>query len=598
MNRILHEATTPVLYQNIVLKFSDLRGLLSAVSDIMEGPQRHNFLKYARRLHIICCSYRGYRQKLATWEVDMMNEEDSMRKSFQDYWLTSYIWLPREMKSKWIRPGYIRETPGAWEPIANLISCLDTLCEINYIARNEFSRSLHQAISKYHPYCRLNIPVVPYVYDSTLVEAQKNWPRGDLSLAGLQSLVMTVGNETQEKDLDNMMFSAFSVAGLKQLKIECRWNDLSDNFSVFSDKWQAPVNAFSTNQASNVESLALHEIGLSDPYRFGLLAESLIMKLATAGYATGLRTLDIGTFYNANNLSRIAGLFPNLERLFIDPNQIMAASKTDNEDSIAGICAFKPLKWLCIRDLHNTESLHRITEKHGQTLKGLILVPNGMYEPAYPKLNTSDILQLATNCPYLEELRIPITRSMGNHDEFDKYKALGTLAKLRSLVLDLNIGLPPGARPHTPAWINGLSFFQKFVINGAIDERLASGIWNLIKTSQSSRLQYLRIVPMGDYLIYSSGRTNILLLYFARSFLVSRYNLCEPDCPSIDEIGKGVQSMLRNKSLGGYFPKYEQDCRLPEEAVEILRGIWPQWPQGDKMWAGWTSFPLQADSEE
>lgn len=137
---------------------------------------------------------------------------------------------------------------------------------------------------------------------------------------------------------------------------------------------------------------------------------------------------------------KIARLFPNLERLFIQPNpkgRRWMRLKTDH------IRAFPPWKYLCLCKLRNAGKLLRIVEQHGSSLMGLIVEPSGRAQSEYPRLEVSDIVQLATCGPNVEELRLQIKRSMGSQAECELYKAPGKFTNFHSLVLDLDYDARP-----------------------------------------------------------------------------------------------------------------------------------------------------------
>jgi hypothetical protein len=305
------------------------------------------------------------------------------------------------------------------------------------------------------------------------------------------------------------------------------------------------IDARPPTQISQLESITISGVGPR---------EDILFKLAAVGDLSNLRTLVLADVYDPVNLVKIAGLFPNLERLFIDPNprgRPWMHLKSDHDDSIAAIRAFPPLKYLCLHSLRSVENLHRIVEQHGPSLKGLIIEPSGLAHSQYPRLDVSDIVRLATYCPNLEELRLQIKRSMGSQAECELYKALGEFSDLYSLVLDLHFDarLEP-ARRHLDT--EDLTVLRKTFINAATDEKLALGIWNMIKTNKASRLQYLRVVPFGNGTF--SREESYLLDCFARSFLVTRYNFQKSwvtKCGGDWEEGAG--DTTRETRVGGLF---------------------------------------------
>lgn len=93
-------------------------------------------------------------------------------------------------------------------------------------------------------------------------------------------------------------------------------------------------------------------------------------------------------------------------------------------------------KYLYLCPLRSVNSVDRILERHGPSLKGLVIevsaqvrTPRGTLESdaglKYPKLDASNISRLAQQCPNLEEIRLQIKRSNGSQAECEMYKALG-----------------------------------------------------------------------------------------------------------------------------------------------------------------------------
>jgi hypothetical protein len=182
---------------------------------------------------------------------------------------------------------------------------------------------------------------------------------------------------------------------------------------------------------------------------------------------------------------------------------------------------------------------------------------------------------------------------MGSQAECELYKALGEFSNLHSLVLDLRFDArPEPARRHLDT--EDLTVLRRTFINAATDEKLALGIWNMIKTNKASRLQYLRVVPFGNGTF--SREESYLLDCFGRSFLVTRYNFQNPGSPSVGEIGKRAGKIRREKRDSVVYFGEDEELRLPERLTLLLHDVWPHVPEGSDWWSCWTSFPLEADT--
>mgnify|MGYP002717902626 FL=1 len=286
---------------------------------------------------------------------------------------------------------------------------------------------------------------------------------------------------------------------------------------------------------------------------------------------------------------------PNLERLSISTNGRgwrCPDLKSDDDIGVSAIRAFNPLVYLHLRGFRSAFSLNQIVQRHGPSLKGLIIVPcirdKGRTEEdsgyKYPELDAFGISQLAKSCPQLEELRLPIKRSIGGQEECEMYKAVGGFSNLHSLVLDLHFD--PRPRPVDPTHEVETSVLQKIFVNAAMDEKLALQIWHLISSNQASRrLQNLRVVPFG--LEFLPNDEHRLLDWFSRSFLITRYNFQNVGVPTIREIGKREREIINQSRFQG-----SDERSVPERLAQILSNVWPSEPVNG--WeSGRSSSPLQ-----
>lgn len=334
----------------------------------------------------------------------------------------------------------------------------------------------------------------------------------------------------------------------------------------------------------------------------------MISKLAAVGDLSSVRTLIIpGQRQGTGNLTTIAGIFPNLERLFTKPDSTVDGDTrrgTDLEHSIASIQAFRPLKYLCLYSLCSVENLHKIIERHGQSLRGLIIEPSGTAQFDYPRLAKPDIERLAAACPNIQELRIQIKRSNGSRLECELYDALGQISNLHTLILDLNFDgqEAPPTRPHgQPQRSCSLSdvYVRNTFINAATDEKLALGIWNLITANKSSCLGSLRIVPFGS--IGFPPPEKHMLSQLARSFLITGYNAQSPGLPMIKEIHPESKISWGPHQGPGDIrdsPRISREFWISrsEAVTSIIHELWPQLRTSDDWKSDLTSFPLEAST--
>ncbi|KAJ5760314.1 hypothetical protein N7520_007470 [Penicillium odoratum] len=604
-SRICYEAAIPFIYSSLSIIFHDKESLQNAVSELADDGRGCRFLKYARRIYIICLKTPN----LKSWVTNLLCDKFQARRyTFLDPRLTGSI---ADLASL--------HGPSKWEPIESLLPKFHHLEQFNFLTENQFTVGLSNALFHNHPNCKLDITYAQDVASSAVPETDRlNDPEtinhndiydGELweedlidemtsqkeeffdidvlQLPGLHTLAMQTprpyrniyhnANWTGLEYGDRILPFVASAPGLRHLVLAVQSSDIKFPIAKLEKQWKNLVNVHPLTRVSTLESISIPSYGPS---------EGVILKLAAAIDISGLRTLSIDKYHDPANLAQIGKLFPNLERLFIgfEPSGWTSQDlDADHEDAITAVCAFRPLKYLRLHFIRNVRSVQRIVEHHGPSLKGLvidtslkrrvrIMPPSKDQGFKYPTFDAYNIRLLAQSCPYLEELRLQIERSAGNQAECEAYKALGGFSSLHTLVLDLNYARPKEGAEEQP--------LREMFVNAAIDEKLTLGIWNLINANQiSRRLRYLRVMPFGSPALPKVEAR--LLECFPRSYLVTKCN-SSSGSPTIEEIGKVARERRRH-----FIPKIFQ---------QILYDIWPLMPKGTNWTSGWTSLPLEVEA--
>jgi hypothetical protein len=364
------------------------------------------------------------------------------------------------------------------------------------------------------------------------------------------------------------------------IKIKQEWKDFSANFK--------PV------PAACLDSLSLHFGSGHGPL------EEILLKLGKLVDLSRLRSLDMSVYSNPSLLIQAASLLHSLDRLFVDMDPWTKRNEevnADDNEMVAAVRAFAPVRFLCLRGLRRTSSLDPILQHHGSSLQGLAIEASEEGRPwrslydngyKYPVLDSQHISQLVDCCPNLQELRLQIKRQGGNHRECNIYRALGQFTQLHALILDLHCD--PRQSPIGPE-IASTTCLRETLINAATDESLAMSIWDLIASSQpSKRLRKLRIIPFGAN-FYSREEKHVIRL-LSRSFLLTRPDFYCQTKPDVREIGKEAWELWREDDI------FENGrLHIPQQIYDLLNEIWPS-TRGvqNKHWNQyWKSFPLQTD---
>ncbi|KAJ4287100.1 hypothetical protein N0V88_007722 [Collariella sp. IMI 366227] len=178
--------------------------------------------------------------------------------------------------------------------------------------------------------------------------------------------------------------------------------------------------------------------------------------------------------------------------------------------------ALPPLNRLSLTNYFGVLTLSVILAHHGPTLHSLHLAPN-------PKTTTTSSLitfhrsttppfyhsativaQIATHCPRLEYLGLPVQRQQGGPQEVAAYRALGKLRRLERVELFLNCGVLPvlvlgcagSAAEEAQAEREAeAEFLRKLMVNSAVDEVLARAIFGEIAGAGGVLLERLGVKP-------------------------------------------------------------------------------------------------------
>ncbi|GKZ38371.1 hypothetical protein AbraIFM66950_010528 [Aspergillus brasiliensis] len=128
---------------------------------------------------------------------------------------------------------------------------------------------------------------------------------------------------------------------------------------------------------------------------------------------------------------------------------------------------------------------------------------------------------------------------------------------------------------------------RETLINAAIDETLAKGIFNIIWSNQlTKKLKKLRVDPIGGDQF--ERETEHVIRQVGRSFLVTRagFYLTAHEPLEVKEVGRVAWHLWRENDIA--------ECgsvHIPKEIKEILEELWPL--QSDRNRSKkWKEFPL------
>ncbi|KAE8335848.1 hypothetical protein BDV24DRAFT_155685 [Aspergillus arachidicola] len=521
-SRDWYDATAPILYETLRVKFGDSVTLQKAVFELREGRRGRLFLKHARRLDIVCLW--NYSEK--PWHQSNMIYR-SMELVHYGLPALDNIFLKYCLKEcldpkLWpYIPDFRHYQEENWQPLVSLIAHLEHLSELNFVVKNMYPPSLHQVLRQYHPECRLNIWTFQGVNLDTPILPRIQRPRAYENLdilcsSGLHPVAMDYFMDEAGRPWvhsDGILQVVCMTPSLKHLNIRGRNSHSVTLLKSVGKKYTATVKP---GPAASLVSLSFTSPARCGPW------EKTLLEMASFVNLSQLRSLDISIHSDPTLLMRAAS--------------ILTSQSAEDEDMIAAVQAFNPLKYLWLRGLQRSESLHRLAIEPWDTNH-----QNSMLSTRYkyPLLDSHDVTELSGSCPNLQKLRLPIKRRGGRPRECDIYNAMGQFPQLHTLVINLGFYHWSNCLNSQNDWA---ASFRDTLINAATDEDLARGVWDLIVSKQSTQsLRLLRLVPFGAT-VYSEEKSNAVW-EVSRSFLVTR-NTCTGQPPDVMEIGTEVWDLL------------------------------------------------------
>ncbi|KAI9931060.1 hypothetical protein MW887_010717 [Aspergillus wentii] len=623
VNSNCYHASVPFLYRKLKLEVSTHQRLQDAVSELIVHPLRQQYLAYARQLNLQGKLFRQAESPEDEAELLQRQELFSEREPQSDICSElemepSYDLMLRSDQNK--LEDAEKETSPSWLPLASLLARLQYLLEMNYTCENMFPPCLLEALSQYHPSCRLSLDMFRF----TGCKGQETNPY-EMKLIHspcLHAVTMRFPNHSSESQIDydeEAVIEAIKTApNLKEVRLH--WC-LSQTTNAVHQNLDSPQAG--TREVFNPVSIPEEHRPRKSLTSLSLKGASISMeRLEKWSQVTDLSKLQSLTMDRVSNpfLSLVTetAAFTSLEKLSMtfgfprDNEHIQPLAETFFE-------SLPPLKTLRLHRFIGVPLLQKILERHGPSLRELLFKPfGGSIGPPQIQvkpivLTASDIAHVAELCPLVEQLDLSLHRFQGNYRETACYEALGKFQSLKKVSLDLNYVMP-FAQPRT---IDDLDESmdeldrQRYggpctrmvynidacdaMTNAAVDEKLARSIWDVITSSQSGNNRLLSLCIMPRKAIVA-GYVSLLIpkvKHIARSFKVTWHGY--GNHVDVFEIGK-----KRREREDKERRQYEADMIRERGSFwdlrdEIFERLWPQ-SEGQHWHDSWSSFPLKRSS--
>ncbi|KAK4501931.1 hypothetical protein PRZ48_007741 [Zasmidium cellare] len=483
-----------------------------------------------------------------------------------------------------------------WNALARLMGDLPALVDFVYAGRQQLDPSILEILQTTQTGCRLHLesfslrglilaPGKPVVVDTF----EKN-------LATTRNLYSLVLSRFDEYDSDggtdyNLKAVLDMVKGNENLKEVSVLRELPGSSPMLLGAVHQPRYAWqgtelttrpscSKGTLTSLELAGIHT-GAVQSLRFWSEATDF-RHLRTLNLHSGV-TQDALTFLSANHN------MPSLENLVLD-------LEGQQRDSISGemrlavrdfFWNLNPLSTLKLTGVFDEHDVDGILARHGQQLRYLAVFPD-----VFSAAKMSNIVSLiGSHCTMLEDLAVPVPRTVGSETEVFTYKSLGQIPNLRSIFLSLDCKFRMSTAERNlstederifPALGGNTTLrnidVRDMLINHAFDQDLARAIFETITAGTSasrSRLEKLELK-------IQSVKTNF-------SYPMSLQDVCGQLEGSWTLI-RSPRDDRPNEIIATWKPEPSISRNLGKDIEPVFRSLWPK--KSDHWMQDWHSFPL------
>ncbi|KAL3472824.1 hypothetical protein BJX99DRAFT_272649 [Aspergillus californicus] len=371
-----------------------------------------------------------------------------------------------------------KKTLNAWNPISDFVKKLSGLRDLFWVSPGQFPPCLLDALHRDLPKCRLHLRC------ATLRDlyGEADQPNAYNALIRSPSLA-SIAFETS--DTAATLYTERAVAQMAA--------GLAPNLSQIHMTYHTEPLVVNTTEQLFLPPKSpsrLHSLSLHDP------APGTLELWNQRVSFSDLRSFHLCLNQNDSTLAKAAGFqFCSLDSLTlrllamvtIGSNPI--ASRMDSDASLF-LSGLLPLRRLLITGLRAPKATKAALKHHGSTLHSLGLL-------FYQRNRTSRVTLRLVNsirvyCSKLRGLTIVVPRTQGDAWEVSIYRALGGLASLNRLTLELQCTVAADNRAA--------------LINIAVDEKLVRSIFTII-AGQATLLETLKVEVILSSVSYNYNNT-------------------------------------------------------------------------------------------
>ena len=612
MNKRLHAASAVYLFRTVRFLIQRPQKLEQDVQQCIEILQRNSSFQHAR--YVVLVGKMGSMQEEGH-QCETLTQESKIKSFFErqddeEYGAGYHAEFEANNKS----PTVVYEENRHWQPLADLVRQLPGLTDIYYSCSDQFPPCLLDAFQEISPIGRLHISTFKLrsLHDDFLdhhehklitspclytirVKYDPGYDSDGIEDYNEDALLRIIGGVAP--NLRGVyvyrQIAHTSLALDVAMKTPCKpWKGFS-----FESEGASPSRG-------SLQYLRLGPLG--DP------SISFAEALSAATNFDILDTLELESNHNEATLKYFINYrYPSLVSFSLHFQSNGDGTEEYSEAADTLLRALPGLKSLKVSGAIRRANFDTIMNYHGPTLRTLSIWTCS--EPGYFKISHVEAIQLSQSCPRLDELKLRVTRSLGDKAEVAIYEALGKIRTLRRLTLSLDASQTqlfpdseddadePPTPPNDPAFddfdqqiydVSDFAFLRprvghvrRALMNSALDEALCRAIFQCIssaKPEKSVLFDQLKLhIQGGGKFGHASADIYQITEEISHEWLVTR----SPRDSS--------RHVLHIEDLGPVDKSWSKpgEC-LPSKLGSIYRIIWPS-KSADEDWRNdWHSWPL------
>lgn len=503
------------------------------------------------------------------------------------------------------------ESNGFWLPLVHLIPQLPRLSDLLFSLQIQFPKCLLDQIHTIRPFCRLHIG---YFFLRSLPKTDMDSYEFQLASSPCLYSLKTVHNGFVHSEA-NMPSSCYHENAVARMA-----SGLAPNLNEITLVYPSPGAALmhynpplwsgSSQEDGEICTKAGGNLRFLRLEHFFHVTGDRMDYWCTQTDFTRLQALEFDANLSSDLLRHLATFqLPCLETLVLSGLRYEREDSENHAEAVNELLKrLPPLKSLTLEAWYPEISIEGLALHHGPRLSELKLL-----NYAGENLTKDDLEVLGHCCPFLRDITLSLVRSQGDSTEVGLYKALGSIPRLQSILLDLHVAKtysPLDNQEDEEGNVFNASVEDEFdrqvpleslteslteacngamreqLINCAFDKTLAQSIFDAISSGKPQIS-----LPLEELTVRITDPEDFRLWDYPMSLVCVLFHMCRPW-----RVTRNVRDDRRHEIQAEQtVPMPGQLLPLPPALEDWLEAIWRRvWPEkmSEDWKSDWHSLPL------